>query len=150
MSVVVVVPDELAGEISAALDDAGIAHGRAAATGLDVQVTVVPISLAKGLEVDGVVVVEPARIVASEIQGLRALYVALDPPDAAPDDRPRRTAARSRSPPASPRSSTANASRPDRSDGLRVIGLRFRDAVTSSIGSPDTTGRAATSTARLL
>ena len=39
-----------------------------------------PISLAKGLEVDGVVVVEPARIVASEIQGLRALYVALTRP----------------------------------------------------------------------
>ena len=91
MSVVVVVPDEMAGEISTALDAAGIAHGRAAATGLDAQVTVVPISLAKGLEVDGVVVVEPARIVASEIQGLRALYVALDPPHPAPDDRPRRT-----------------------------------------------------------
>ncbi|MDF2732157.1 MAG: helicase, superfamily [Desertimonas sp.] len=80
MSVVVVVPDEMAGEISTALDAAGIAHGRAAATGLDAQVTVVPISLAKGLEVDGVVVVEPARIVASEIQGLRALYVALTRP----------------------------------------------------------------------
>ncbi len=36
-----------------------------------------PISLAKGLELDGVVVVEPARIVDEEQQGLRALYVAL-------------------------------------------------------------------------
>ena len=42
--------------------------------------TVVPISVAKGLEVDAVVVVEPARIVASEMQGLRALYVALTRP----------------------------------------------------------------------
>ncbi len=80
MSVVVVVPDDMADEVSAALVDAGISHGRAAATGLDTQVTVVPISVAKGLEVDGVVVVEPARIVESEIQGLRALYVALTRP----------------------------------------------------------------------
>jgi hypothetical protein len=80
MSIVVVVPDEMADEVSAALVDAGIEHGRAAATGLDTQVTVVPISIAKGLEVDGVVVVEPARIVESEMQGLRALYVALTRP----------------------------------------------------------------------
>jgi DNA helicase IV len=80
MSVVVVVPDELASEMSAALEAAGVGHGRAAVSGLDAQVTVVPISLAKGLEVDGVVVVEPARIVASEVQGLRALYVALTRP----------------------------------------------------------------------
>jgi DNA helicase IV len=79
-SVVVVVPDEMAAPISAALDEAGIGHGRAAATALDTQVTVVPISVAKGLEVDAVVVVEPARIVASEMQGLRALYVALTRP----------------------------------------------------------------------
>jgi superfamily I DNA/RNA helicase len=70
----------MADAMSAALDDAGIGHGRAAASGLDAQVTVVPISLAKGLEVDGVVVVEPSRIVASEVQGLRALYVALTRP----------------------------------------------------------------------
>ena len=31
----------------------------------------------KGLELDGVIVVEPAAIVADEMQGLRALYVAL-------------------------------------------------------------------------
>jgi DNA helicase IV len=80
MSVVVVVPDDMADDVSSSLLAAGISHGRAAATGLDTQVTVVPISIAKGLEVDGVVVVEPARIVASEIQGLRALYVALTRP----------------------------------------------------------------------
>jgi DNA helicase IV len=33
--------------------------------------------MVKGLELDGVVVVEPGRIVAEEPQGLRALYVAL-------------------------------------------------------------------------
>jgi len=44
------------------------------------RVTVVPASLAKGLEYDHVVVVEPATIVAAEPsvrQGLRRLYVVL-------------------------------------------------------------------------
>jgi DNA helicase IV len=73
----VVVPDAMADEISEALAAAGIEHGRATRTGLDTGVTVVPVSVVKGLELDGVVVVEPARIVAAEQQGLRALYVAL-------------------------------------------------------------------------
>jgi DNA helicase IV len=67
----------MADEISEALGTAGIEHGRATRTGLDTGVTVVPVSVVKGLELDGVVVVEPARIVAAEQQGLRALYVAL-------------------------------------------------------------------------
>ena len=37
----------------------------------------VPVGLVKGLELDATVVVEPARIVDEEPQGLRALYVAL-------------------------------------------------------------------------
>ena len=52
-------------------------HGRANRHGLDEQVTVVPVGLAKGLELDASVVVEPAAIVDEEAQGLRALYVAL-------------------------------------------------------------------------
>jgi DNA helicase IV len=40
-------------------------------------ITVVPVSVVKGLELDGVIVVEPARIVSDQVQGLRALYVAL-------------------------------------------------------------------------
>ncbi len=80
MSVAVIVPDSLAETVSDALAAAGIAHGRAATSGLDDQVTVVPISVAKGLEIDGVVVVEPGRIVQSELQGMRALYVALTRP----------------------------------------------------------------------
>jgi DNA helicase IV len=80
MSIAVIVPDALAAEMSEALDAAGIDHGRAATSGLDDQVTVVPISVAKGLEIDAVVVVEPARIASSELQGLRALYVALTRP----------------------------------------------------------------------
>ncbi len=73
----VVTPDEMADEISEALSAAGIEHGRASRTALDTGVTVVPVSLVKGLELDGVLVVEPARIAGSERQGLRALYVAL-------------------------------------------------------------------------
>jgi DNA helicase IV len=38
---------------------------------------VVPVTLAKGLEFDHVIVVEPARIVAAESRGLHRLYVAL-------------------------------------------------------------------------
>ena len=41
------------------------------------QVALVPVSLAKGLEFDSVVLLEPAVIVASGAYGLRALYVAL-------------------------------------------------------------------------
>nr|MDP9419003.1 ATP-binding domain-containing protein [Actinomycetota bacterium] len=55
----------------------GIDHGRAETGGLDAQVTLVPVHLAKGLELDSVIVVEPAAVVAEEPQGLRALYVAL-------------------------------------------------------------------------
>lgn len=76
-SVAVVVPDVLTESIAEALTAAGIEHGRATRGGLDRDVTIVPVSVTKGLELDGVVVVEPGRIVSSEAQGLRALYVAL-------------------------------------------------------------------------
>jgi DNA helicase IV len=76
-NVAVVAPDAMVETVSAALDEAGIDHGRATRTGLDMGVTVVPVSVVKGLELDGVVVVEPAAMVADEQQGLRALYVAL-------------------------------------------------------------------------
>jgi len=76
-SVAVVAPDALCDELSARLTAAGLAHGRAATTGLDHALTVVPVSVVKGLELDAVVVVEPARIVTDTEHGLRALYVAL-------------------------------------------------------------------------
>ena len=55
----VVAPDQLIPELSGALTDAGITHGTATRTGLDAGVTLVPVSVVKGLELDGVVVVEP-------------------------------------------------------------------------------------------
>ena len=76
-SVAVVVPDDLVESIADALTGAGIDHGRATRGGQVNDVTVVPVSVVKGLELDGVVVVEPSRIVDAEAQGLRALYVAL-------------------------------------------------------------------------
>jgi DNA helicase IV len=76
-TIAVVAPDSMVERVSQALAVAGIDHGRATRTGLEMGVTVVPVSVVKGLELDGVVVVEPASIVAEEQQGLRALYVAL-------------------------------------------------------------------------
>ncbi|MBW3580766.1 MAG: AAA family ATPase [Actinobacteria bacterium] len=76
-NVAVVVPRSLADAVAAALAAAGVEHSRAETAGLDGAVTVVPVHLVKGLELDSVVVVEPAAIVAEEPQGLRALYVAL-------------------------------------------------------------------------
>jgi len=76
-NVAVVTPNHLADVVADALSAHGIEHGRASRSALDTGVTVVPVGLVKGLELDGVVLVEPARIVDGEPQGLRSLYVAL-------------------------------------------------------------------------
>jgi DNA helicase IV len=76
-NVAVIVPWSLVDDVDDALTAAGIEHGRATRHGLDQQVTVVPVGLVKGLELDASVVVEPAAIVDEEPQGLRSLYVAL-------------------------------------------------------------------------
>ncbi|MFI8828149.1 HelD family protein [Streptomyces sp. NPDC053431] len=57
--------------------DDGSANGPAGGRGLPGRVSVVPASLAKGLEYDHVVVAEPAAIVAAEPRGLHRLYVVL-------------------------------------------------------------------------
>ncbi len=81
-SIGVIVPDARVGEVSRALDAAGIEHGTLGATHGDVdhQVDVVPATVAKGLEFDHVLVLEPAEIAAAEPDertGLRRLYVVL-------------------------------------------------------------------------
>jgi DNA helicase IV len=73
----VITPASISLEVSDALDAAGISHGEAYRGALNQQITVVPIGLVKGLELDAAIVVEPSRIVAEQQQGLRALYVAL-------------------------------------------------------------------------
>jgi DNA helicase IV len=76
-SVGVLVPAALMDEVRAALDHSGVIAGEVGAGALDVQVSLLALTNAKGLEFDSVVVVEPARIVSEQGQGLRALYVAL-------------------------------------------------------------------------
>ena len=76
----VIAPDSMIDELSEHLTAAGVNHGTATRTGLDEGVTLVPVSVVKGLELDAVVVVEPARIVADHEHGMRSLYVALTRP----------------------------------------------------------------------
>jgi DNA helicase IV len=79
-SVALICADSQAGEMTAALRAAGLSYtvlgGEASAEG-DPRLTVVPVTLAKGLEFDHVVLAEPGRIAFGEDYGLRRLYVAL-------------------------------------------------------------------------
>ncbi|MEZ5143048.1 MAG: AAA family ATPase [Acidimicrobiales bacterium] len=76
-NVAVICPESHVEALVEALEEAGVAFGRATRHGLDARITVVPVGLVKGLELDASVVVEPAAIVDEEAQGMRALYVAL-------------------------------------------------------------------------
>ncbi len=76
-NVAVIVPDSLHELVRTGLSQRALAIGGPGRSGLDEQVTLVPVRLVKGLEVDAAIVVEPARIVAEECQGVRSLYVAL-------------------------------------------------------------------------
>ena len=76
-NVAIVCPDEMTENVCRALDIAKVVYGHAGAAGIEYDLTVVPVSVVKGLELDGVIVVEPAKIVAAQTHGLRALYVAL-------------------------------------------------------------------------
>jgi superfamily I DNA/RNA helicase len=83
------VPHEVLGDLDREEDEAADGQDRPAdgttedAAPIDaglltpVRVSVVPATLAKGLEFDSVVVVEPAAIVEAEPRGLRRLYVVL-------------------------------------------------------------------------
>jgi DNA helicase IV len=73
-SVGVIAADPQVPALGRALEAAGLAYG---APGADSALTLVPVTLAKGLEYDHVVVVEPARIAGAETRGLQRLYVAL-------------------------------------------------------------------------
>ncbi len=73
----VIVPESMTVEIDEMLTAAGIPHGGAVRQGLDNQVTVVSVHLAKGLELDSVLVVEPSRILSEQVRGAQSLYVAL-------------------------------------------------------------------------
>ena len=55
----------------------GLAFGVANRRGLDQRVALVPVRMVKGIEVDAALIVEPARILREQSEGVRALYVAL-------------------------------------------------------------------------
>ncbi|GAA4097975.1 AAA family ATPase [Actinomadura miaoliensis] len=77
-SVGLIVPDAMAAAHAEALAGAGVPHGLLGPdTGDGDRLLVVPATLAKGLEYDHVIVVEPAEIVAAEPRGLARLYVVL-------------------------------------------------------------------------
>jgi DNA helicase IV len=76
-NVAIVAADSRCAEIEDELTRRNIEFGRAGSSGLTFDLTVVPVSVVKGLELDGVVVVEPTEIVESELHGMRSLYVAL-------------------------------------------------------------------------
>jgi len=76
-SAAVIAADQQVSEIAAILAAAGVPHEvleGAATAGL---ITLVPVTLAKGLEFDQVIVFEPTRIAEAEARGLHRLYVAL-------------------------------------------------------------------------
>jgi DNA helicase IV len=91
-SVAVICADAQVDQVKAALAAAGVAfgllggdpadsgaadEGHSAAPAAEIRLTIVPVTLAKGLEFDHVVLVEPAAIAVGEAYGLRRLYVAL-------------------------------------------------------------------------
>jgi DNA helicase IV len=76
-SIAVITADGDAANAAAALRAHGLPHA-VLDGGLDpAQLTVVPVGIAKGLEFDHVVVVEPAAIAGAQGRGLQRLYVAL-------------------------------------------------------------------------
>jgi DNA helicase IV len=77
-SIGIVCVDDVVSEVVALLAAAAIPAGALVDDGEPpAQVAVVPATLAKGLEFDAVVVVDPAAIVAAEPRGLHRLYVVL-------------------------------------------------------------------------
>ncbi|HZB47974.1 MAG TPA: AAA family ATPase [Mycobacteriales bacterium] len=77
-SIGVVCADAAVEDVAAALTGAGFPAAVLADDGEEaVRIAVVPATLAKGLEFDAVVVVDPAAIVAAEPRGLHRLYVVL-------------------------------------------------------------------------
>jgi DNA helicase IV len=76
-SVAVIAADAAVARVTAALYAGGIAIATPDDVEAPARVTVVPATLAKGLEYDHVIVVEPAEIVSAEPRGLHRLYVVL-------------------------------------------------------------------------
>jgi DNA helicase IV len=76
-SVAVIAADDQVPELSRLLAGRDVPHALLDGAGAAGDLTVVPVTLAKGLEFDHVIVVEPAAIARAEARGLQRLYVAL-------------------------------------------------------------------------
>jgi DNA helicase IV len=76
-SAAVIAADAQVSALARALGRAGMAHRVLGSEGPDARLTLVPVSLAKGLEFDHVIVAEPAAIAGGHSYGLHQLYVAL-------------------------------------------------------------------------
>jgi len=76
-NVAVISPRGWLDRVEQSLTEQGISYGRAHRGSLDHQVTVAPVTLIKGLELDACIVVEPAAILENEHRGAQNLYVAL-------------------------------------------------------------------------
>ena len=76
-SIGVIAADTAVPRLASALAAAGVEAAAPDDLDATARVTVVPASLAKGLEYDHVIVVEPAEIVSAEPRGLHRLYVVL-------------------------------------------------------------------------
>ncbi|GAA1038920.1 hypothetical protein GCM10009557_56240 [Virgisporangium ochraceum] len=72
-----IAPDAAVAGLRTALAEAGIETAIADEVEAESRVTVLPATVAKGLEYDHVIVVEPADIASAEPRGLNRLYVVL-------------------------------------------------------------------------
>jgi len=76
-SVAVICPTSWVQRIEAALVSGGVDFGQAHRGRFDHQVTVAPVGLVKGLELDTCIVIDPQAILDEEFRGPQTLYVAL-------------------------------------------------------------------------
>jgi DNA helicase IV len=76
-SAAVIAADDQVSSLARMLGRAGVTHSTLDGSGPGARLTLVPVTLAKGLEFDHVIVAEPARIAGAHIRGLHQLYVAL-------------------------------------------------------------------------
>jgi len=76
-SVAVICATSWIARVEDALTSGGVDFGRAHRGRFDHQVTVAPITLVKGLELDATIVIEPEAVLDQEFRGAQALYVGL-------------------------------------------------------------------------
>ncbi|MCA1840127.1 MAG: AAA family ATPase [Actinobacteria bacterium] len=76
-TVAVITASSATDEVADALTEAGLSFEKAGSQALRSRLSLIPVDMVKGLEFDSVVLVEPADILAGEMQPNRALFVAL-------------------------------------------------------------------------